>query len=280
MNKIKTSSDLESLRQAILNKRDPNKKVVRVCCTTACRAGGALKIVEDFNTEIAERGLEDKIEIKETGCRGFCENGPVLAIESEDIFYNKVKPKDVPDIVEETLVHQRPVKRLLYTEPETKNKIRSEKDIPFFGKQIRNVFAKTGKIDPQEIEDYIAVGGYSALAKALSQMSPEKIIDEVKKAGLRGRGGGGFPAAMKWETTRKARAMGTTRLQPTPVPGAQGGWGRDGIRSRSRALHRAKEVPGPVFCVLPERPIGASAREESNAPSLQARWAHQECRSG
>ena len=204
VNKIKTPSDLEALRQTILDKREPDRQVVRICCTTGCRAGGALKIAEGFNKELADLGLEDKIEVKRTGCRGFCENGPVMAVEPEDIFYNKVRPEDIPDIVSETLVHGRPVKRLLYKDLETKTKIRNEKDIPFFGKQVRNVFCNTGKIDPTQIDDYIAEGGYTALCKALTTMEPDEIIETIEASGLRGRGGGGFPAGKKWRTCREA----------------------------------------------------------------------------
>ncbi len=204
MKKIKTSSDLESFRQTILSRRDPNTQVVKICCSTGCRAGGALKIIDAFKQEIADRSLEGKIEVKKTGCRGFCENGPVMAIEPADIFYNKVDPKDVPDIVSETLVRGRPVDRLLYINPETKNKIRREKDIPFFGKQVRRVLANCGQIDPTNIEDYIAAGGYQAIVKALSRMTPEQVIDEITAAKLRGRGGAGFPTGLKWKFARQA----------------------------------------------------------------------------
>ena len=204
MKEIRNPENLEALRQTILSRRDPSIQVTRVCCTTGCRAGGALNIVDSFEQELADRNLKDKIEVKKTGCRGFCENGPVIAIESKDVFYNKVKPKDVPDIITETLVHGKPVKRLLYTDLESKKKIRSEKDIPFFRKQVLNVFSKMGKIDPTKIDDYIAEGGYSALVKALTSMTPEEIIETIEASGLRGRGGGGFPAGRKWRSCREA----------------------------------------------------------------------------
>jgi NADH-quinone oxidoreductase subunit F len=188
----------------MLSKRDPNKQVLRVCCTTACRAGGALEVVENLEKELAGAGLQDMVEIKKTGCRGFCENGPVMVIEPQNIFYNLVKPEDVTKIVNSTLVEGRPVKRLLYTDAETRKKIASEKEIPFFRKQIRNVFGKTGKIDPAQIDDYIAEGGYAALCKALTTMKPEEIIETIEASGLRGRGGGGFPAGRKWRSCREA----------------------------------------------------------------------------
>jgi len=204
MKKIKTLSELETFRQAILNKHDPDRQVVRVCCSTGCRAGGALKIVDAFKKELANRGLGDKIDVKKTGCRGFCENGPVMSIEPADIFYNKVEPEAVTEIVSETIIHSRLVNRFLYTDPETKNKVRREKDIPFFGKQVRRVLANCGKIDPTNIEDYIAAGGYQAIEKVLSGMTPEQVIDEVTSAKLRGRGGAGFPTGLKWKFARKA----------------------------------------------------------------------------
>jgi NADH-quinone oxidoreductase subunit F len=203
--KIETPADLDALRRTILSKRDPKAQIVRVCCTTGCRAGGALKIVEDFEKELARAGLKDKIQIKKTGCRGFCENGPVVSVEPKGVFYNKVKHKDVRDIVSETLVQKICVKRLLYKDPETEDEIENEQDIPFFGKQMRNVFAHLGRIDPAQIDDYIAEGGYTALCKALTTMEPEEIIETIEVSGLRGRGGGGFPTGKKWRSCWEAQ---------------------------------------------------------------------------
>lgn len=202
--KIKTPSDLEALRQIILSKLDPSARVVKICCSTGCRAGGALKIIDAFKQELADHGLEDKIEIKKTGCRGFCENGPVMAVDPEDIFYNQVEARDVSEIVSQTLVHNKPVDRLLYTDSETKKRVMCEKDIPFFGKQVRRVLANCGQIDPTNIYDYIAAGGYQAIARVLSRMSPEQVIDEVTEAKLRGRGGAGFSTGLKWKFARQA----------------------------------------------------------------------------
>ena len=204
MKKVRTHSDLDTLRQAILSKRLSDKQLIRICCTTGCRAGGALEIVDAFENELVACGLEDKFEVKKTGCRGFCEKGPVMAIEPSNLFYNKVKPKEMTKIVPETLINGKYVNRLLYTDSETKKKIKYEKDIPFFGKQVRNVFVNTGKIDPTQIDDYIAEGGYTALSKALTTMTPEKIIETIEASGLRGRGGGGFPAGKKWRSCREA----------------------------------------------------------------------------
>jgi NADH-quinone oxidoreductase subunit F len=204
MGKIKSVSELESYRQSIQNERDPNAPCVRVCFTTGCRAGGAPDVLGGLEAELARSGLQDKIEIKKTGCRGFCENGPVMSIEPQGIFYNKVKPKDVSDIVSKTLIDGEPVKRLLYKLDGTKTRVEKEQDIPFFHKQVRNVFARLGKIDPTRIDDYIAEGGYSALGKALTTMKAVEIIETIEASGLRGRGGGGFPTGKKWRACREA----------------------------------------------------------------------------
>ena len=204
MKKIENSSDLQTFRQDILSKRDLNKKVVKVCCSTGCRAGGSLKIIDSFERQLNDRGMNDLIEVKKTGCRGFCENGPVMAVDPDNIFYNKVEPDDVQEIISETFAHGRPVERLLYTDPETGKKITQEDDIPFFGKQVRRVLANCGQIDPTNIGDYIAAGGYEAIANALTTMTPEQVIEEVMAAKLRGRGGAGFPTGMKWRFAREA----------------------------------------------------------------------------
>lgn len=201
---LESPSHLEAFRQEILSSRAPGKQTVKVCCTTGCRAGGSLKIIDAMDKELAALGLSEKIQVKKTGCRGFCENGPVMAIEPENIFYNQVTPEDVADIVSQTLMAGAPVDRLLFADPDTKKRVRHEKDIPFFGKQVRRVLANCGHIDPTSIEDYIAAGGYRGLTKALTRMSPEEVIAEVTAAKLRGRGGAGFPTGLKWKLTRKA----------------------------------------------------------------------------
>jgi len=144
------------------------------------------------------------VDIRATGCHGFCERGPLVVIKPEDIFYQRVRVKDVPEILTETIGKGNVIERMLYSDRASGKKITYEHDVPFYKLQKRLVFGNNGLIDPTSIEDYLAVGGYAALSKAL-QMKPEAIIDEVKKAGLRGRGGGGFPTGNKWESTRKAK---------------------------------------------------------------------------
>lgn len=201
--KIKSSSDLDKLRQKILAKRDPKIPCITVCAGTGCQAYGSENVVVALQEEVENQEL-GKVYIRVTGCHGFCERGPLVVIYPQGICYTEVKTEDVPDIVSQTVREGQIIDRLLYTEPNTGEKIVHESGIPFYKYQTRLLLENNLKIDPKNIEDYIALGGYSALAKALFEMTPEQVLEEVKKANLRGRGGGGFPAGRKWETTRNA----------------------------------------------------------------------------
>jgi NADH:ubiquinone oxidoreductase subunit F (NADH-binding)/(2Fe-2S) ferredoxin/Pyruvate/2-oxoacid:ferredoxin oxidoreductase delta subunit len=200
---LKSAADLERLREEILAQRDPNKPCVTICSGTGCHAYGSEAVYETFVKEIQRNRLGEKVDIRRTGCHGFCERGTVVVIFPDEICYLRVRQDDVPEIVSTTLVEKKLVDRLLYVDSEG-NKVVHEGEIPFYKHQSRIVFGNNRSIDPTKINDYIAVGGYSALAKALLEMTPEQVLDEVKKANLRGRGGGGFPAGIKWETTRNA----------------------------------------------------------------------------
>ena len=203
MAKLRSPADLEKKRQLILSQRDPNKPCVTICSGTGCHALGSDKVSEAFASELSKNGLKAKVDIRRTGCHGFCERGPVVVLFPEGICYLGIKPADVAEVVSKTLVEKQLVDRLLYKDSSGKT-IAHEGDIPFYKFQKRIVFGNNTRIDPKSIDDYIALGGYSALAKALFKMSPETVLDEVKRANLRGRGGGGFPAGVKWETTRNA----------------------------------------------------------------------------
>jgi len=201
--RLNAPADLIELRKEILSKRDSTKLCVTICSGTGCHAYGSEEVYESFVNEIQNNGLQGKVDIRRTGCHGFCERGTLVVIFPKEICYLHVKPDDIPEIVATTLIGGQVVERLLY-EGEDGQKIVHEGDIPFYKHQSRIVFGNNRFIDPKNIEDYIALGGYSALAKALSEMTSESVLDEVKKANLRGRGGGGFPAGVKWETTRNA----------------------------------------------------------------------------
>ncbi len=209
MEKIKSPAELEALRQSIIDKRDPRKPCITLCSGTGCRAYASEKVNLAFEGELKKQGLEDKVEIKRTGCHGFCEKGPLVVIHPEEIFYQRITEEDVPEIVTETLINGKVVERLLFTDPATGEQILHENEVPFYKRQLRTIFGNNLKIDPTNITDYLACDGYSALAKALAHMSPTEVIETVKQSGLRGRGGGGFPTGRKWESCRNAQ--GETR---------------------------------------------------------------------
>ena len=203
MPRLNSAADLEKFRKGILAKRDPNKLCVTVCSGTGCHAYGCGGVAEAFVNEIKSKNLQAKVDVRKTGCHGFCERGTVVIVLPDEICYLHVKPDDVSEIVQKTLIEKKTVDRLLYEGPDGKKVVR-EGEIPFYKHQNRVIFGNNRFIDPRNIDDYIALGGYGALAKALFEMSPEQALGEVKKSNLRGRGGGGFPAGRKWETTRNA----------------------------------------------------------------------------
>ena len=181
---------------------DETKPCLRVCDGTGCRALGSQKVLAALREEIANRNQDTPVEVVGTGCPGFCECGPLITVFPQRISYQKVKTSDVAEIVEQTLVHGKTVERLLYSDPQTGEHIRLEPDLPFYQKQKRLVLDFNGRIDPTQIEDYVALGGYTSLARALSSFTPEQVIAEVKAAGLRGRGGAGFSTGTKWTLCR------------------------------------------------------------------------------
>ncbi|WP_455653432.1 NADH-quinone oxidoreductase subunit NuoF [Phascolarctobacterium sp.] len=172
---------------------------VLICGGTGCKSAGSKEVQLAFSRAIEAQGLSDEVMVVETGCHGFCEHGPLVIVYPEGTFYCRVKAEDAEEIVESHLFKGRIVERLLYHEPLTHESIPNYSEINFYKKQHRLVLANCGAINPEQIEEYIAVGGYEALAKAVTTMSPEDVIEEIKKSGLRGRGGGGFPTGMKWQ---------------------------------------------------------------------------------
>ncbi len=204
MRKIKSVSDLEKWKEYILSKQKQDKVVVSVCGGTGCHAYGCKKVRDEFAKIIRKNGDVQKIRLRFTGCRGFCERGPIVTIQPQGVFYQRVQGKDVPLILSETVEKGKILENLLYEDAITKRKVTSEKEIPFYKAQHRLVLGNNGQIDPTKIEDYIGIGGYQALLKTLFEMKPKQIIDEIKASGLRGRGGAGFPTGKKWEDCRNA----------------------------------------------------------------------------
>ena len=182
-----------------------NNQTILLCRGTGCESSKSAELQTAF--EDALQGMD--VEVKFTGCHGMCQQGPIVVIEPEDIFYSKVKLKDVPAIVEKHIHNQEHVERLFYQDPSTKERIPTYHEIPFYKRQKRLVLRNCGQIDPEDIEDSLAAGNYQGLKKALSELKPEDVIEEVKDSGLRGRGGGGFQTGVKWEFC--SRAKGTPK---------------------------------------------------------------------
>ena len=208
MPRINSPAELETFRKEILSKRDPDKPCIAVCTGTGCLALGAAKVVAALKEEIKKQGLESKVDVKvdlrETGCPGFCERGPVIVIYPEEICYLQVQPGDAAEIISQTILGKKVIDRLLYVDPMTGEKSVHESEIPFYKNQMRLLIGNNINLDPKSIEDYLALGGYSALSKALFQMKPEQVVELVKDSKLRGRGGAGFPAGSKWEFARNS----------------------------------------------------------------------------
>lgn len=182
------------------------KMHILVCGGTGCRASASKNIISRLEECLKERALEDEVQVIATGCFGFCEKGPIVKIMPDNTFYVQVKPEDAEEIINEHIIKGRKVERLLYKEPEKKTVVSDSKHMGFYKKQLRIALRNCGFIDPENIEESIGREGYAALAKCLSEMTPAEVIDEIKRSGLRGRGGGGFPTGLKWEFASKYQA--------------------------------------------------------------------------
>ena len=203
MPKITSPAELEKFRNDIISKRDSKKPCIAICTGTGCLALGAGKVVTALKEEIKKQGLDTLVvDMRETGCPGFCERGPIVVIYPEEICYLQVQPEDAREIILKTIVAKEVIDRLLYADPISKEKIVRESEIPFYKHQMRHLIGNNIKIDPKSMDDYLSVGGYSALAKALCQETPEQVVELVKKSQLRGRGGAGFPTGLKWGFAR------------------------------------------------------------------------------
>ncbi|MDF2596720.1 MAG: hndC1 [Clostridia bacterium] len=176
---------------------------ILVCGGTGCMASESDKVLKNLEVIIKARGYGEEVRVVKTGCFGFCEQGPIVKIEPDNIFYVRVTPKDAKEIIDEHIIKGRKIERLLYNDPTENKRVSRQEDIPFYKKQLRVALRNCGFINPEDIYEYIASGGYEALGKALTQMTRDEVIEEVKKSGLRGRGGGGFPTGVKWEITKK-----------------------------------------------------------------------------
>lgn len=196
-------SDLKDYRRHLQEKQNPDRKCVRLCLT-GCRAYGAWEVKETLQEEVRRQDLDDLVEIRATGCIGFCARAPVMVIDPGGIFYQQVNPEDVPEIINQTLKQGKLIPRLLYFDINTGRSISRMEEIPFYAGQMRNVLENCGKIDPLNIDHYIQNQGYTALSKVLEEMKPEEVIDLIERSKLRGRGGAGFPTGRKWRLARSS----------------------------------------------------------------------------
>lgn len=206
VSRFKDPAALAAYREKLKQQYDSQKTRIRICMT-GCRAYGAEPLHQALKDEIKSRRLSKQVEVVETGCHGFCARAPVAAIDPYGYFYQRITVDDVPEIIAKTVKKGEPVDKLTFYDKATKSRQARINDIPFFREQMKIVLRNCGQIDPTKIDQYIIREGYAALQKALTKMTPEQVIDEVKTAGLRGRGGAGFPAGLKWELARKVKGQ-------------------------------------------------------------------------
>ena len=199
MEKLRSPQELEALRATCRQPGSGGRPCLSLCAGSGCTASGAQEVLQALRKEVERQGLQDAVEVKSTGCHGFCEKGPVMVVWPEKVFYNGVAPRDAAAIIGSVTDGKKPVEKLLYKDPVSGNRILHEHEVPFYARQQRVLFGNNGQIDPKDIRDYIRVGGYASLAKALTKQSRTEVVDEVLRSGLRGRGGGGFPTGAKWK---------------------------------------------------------------------------------
>jgi len=207
--RLTSPQQLAAYQKKLQAGHDPAQPCVTVCSGTGCRANRGLEVAVALRKACQEKQVGDKVRVRITGCLGFCEKGPIVTVRPQGLFYTMVKPADAQEIVEKTLLRGEEVQRLFVKDVKTGQPIRTKGEIPFYKNQRPLIFGTNFELDPQSIDDYIRLGGYSALVKALSAMQPNEIIEEVIKSGLRGRGGAGFPAGVKWAAA--AAAQGNTK---------------------------------------------------------------------
>jgi len=203
MPKLQSAEELEEFRAACREVCHPEKPCIAVCSGSGCTASGAPDVLTSLAKQLQRLGLRDAVDLKSTGCHGFCEKGPVMIVWPEGTFYNRATARDASAIAASLSDGHHPVERLLYQDPVSGERVLREEDVPFYRRQQRILFGNNGKIDPKSIEDYLRVGGYAALARALTQSTPEQVVEWVTRSGLRGRGGAGFPTGKKWQVMRR-----------------------------------------------------------------------------
>jgi NADH-quinone oxidoreductase subunit F len=204
MPRLKAITELFDLREQLENARAAAGQILTVCGGTGCQASRSLAVTDEIRAELKRQQLDASVKLRITGCQGFCEHGPIMVIDPSNLFYCHITPDAVPEIIAQSVKGHEVIERLLYTDPATGKTVQTEAEIPFYRAQDRVLLSQNRQIDPCSIEDYIAIGGYAALAKVLAEYDPEAVIAEISASGLRGRGGGGFPTGKKWASCRSA----------------------------------------------------------------------------
>jgi NADH-quinone oxidoreductase subunit F len=204
MSRLNSVRELEHLRKRLCEERQHITTTLMACGGTGCQASQSQAVIDALRNELSQQGLDGKVRLRATGCHGFCEQGPIVVIEPGNVFYCHVAPDDAFEIVYQTVLGGELIERLLYTDPVSGERARTELAIPFYQGQDRQLLALNRHVDPSSIEDYIAAGGYSVVARVLDRVPPEEIVKEIEASGLRGRGGGGFPTGRKWAECREA----------------------------------------------------------------------------
>ena len=204
MTRISSFQDLEATRRLLLDDRKRLRATIALCGGTGCKVSRSQAVIDAVKRELAEQRLGEDVGLRVTGCHGFCEQGPLMILEPDNTLYCHVSPDDAADIISKTILAGEIIERLLYTDPVSGKPIRTASEIPFYRAQSRHLLSQNPQVDPCSIDDYIASGGYAALAKVLCEMSPEAVVQEITASGLRGRGGGGFPTGRKWSECRQA----------------------------------------------------------------------------
>jgi len=204
MPRVNAVNELSTLQERLRANRAEAGTILTVCGGTGCQANRSGAVIDAIRAELVRQGLSDSVQLRITGCQGFCEQGPIMVIDPSNVFYCHIEPEDVGEIIARSVRGDEVIERLLYTDPATGEKVRTEAQIPFYRAQDRVLLSQNRQIDPCSIEDYFAIGGYGALAKVLAESAPEAVITEVSASGLRGRGGGGFPTGRKWADCRAA----------------------------------------------------------------------------
>jgi len=204
MPRLNAIGELMVLHERLRADRANGGTILTVCGGTGCQANRSGAVIDEIRAELVRQGLSDRVTLRVTGCQGFCEQGPIMVIDPSNVFYCHIEPEDVAEIISRSIQGNEVIERLLYTDPATGKKVRTEAEIPFYRAQDRVLLSQNRQVDPCAIEDYIAIGGYSALARVLTEFDPGAVIAEISASGLRGRGGGGFPTGRKWADCRAA----------------------------------------------------------------------------